>query len=141
MLIEEFYTQIRSILEEEGELSPHRGMSRGGNDLIKEHVIDLGYVDFIRNFWEVVSASDEVIYAFDVSTRSGQGTLYDDAIIIVHWVRNPDDAENRTLRVGVINYKTDPLTIDPIDWENHFWTDNVQEDWPNYGLRVVPKSR
>lgn len=130
MLTEDFYSLIRSTLQEDGGLAPHRGMSLEDDGVPTERIIDLNYPDLIRNFWEVVEGgAKEVIYAFDVFTKPGQGTSLSDAVIVVHWVRDLSDPYSRKLRVGVIEYCPDPFTVLEISWENSHWSNAVREEW------------
>ena len=64
----------------------------------------------------------EVVFAVDRFTKPGQGTKYDD-VLTVFWWYGPHE-ENYGFRFGVINYKkTEPVVIEPIDWNNVFWND------------------
>ncbi|MCA1909221.1 MAG: hypothetical protein LDL39_12760 [Magnetospirillum sp.] len=62
------------------------------------------------------SVSQELIFGLDRSTRPDQGTEFAD-VLPAAWYRR-----GLGWKVGVINYRPDPLLVRPWDWDNSFWT-------------------
>ncbi len=78
----------------------------------------------------------EVVFAVDRFTKPGQGTKYDD-VLTVFWWYGPYE-QNYGFRFGVINYKkTEPVIIEPIDWNNEFWNDILLKIVNEYCGRTV----
>lgn len=70
----------------------------------------------------------EIIFGIDCNTKPDQGTKYADVVLIFWWQRErPGDYG---FRFGVVNYKPlpDVLLIEPIDWNNTFWTDVMSRE-------------
>jgi hypothetical protein len=68
----------------------------------------------------------EVIFCVDQFTKPNQGTKYADALIVFWWVG--EYTEDYGFRFGVVNYCPPPNTvIEPIDWNNEYWTAKMRE--------------
>lgn len=65
----------------------------------------------------------EIILGIDRFTKPHQGTEFADVLTVTHW------SIGKGLRFGVINYQHKPRIVRPIDWNNHFWTSKLREEF------------
>ncbi len=139
-LIQSYMVIVKSHVNEEG-IYPHIFISKTD----KEKLV-IGFIDMTKTrdiwrqlmkIWKHPTNSGkvvEMIFGMDRTSKSGQGTLYDDCLPFIY--ANQTDG-NLKLKVGVINYDVKKIgtEIDPvdekIDWDNPLWTSRLIEEWTN----------
>ena len=130
----EIYAEMIDNAIDEGGVYPHQAVLRGTDGGLRICALAVNVPELIKHFWNTVGSVEEAIYGIDMTTRSGQGTHYADALVLAHWTRAP--GRNLTdpdcLKVGVINYQNTPRLVDPIDWHNSHWDHWVRAVFPSY---------
>jgi hypothetical protein len=110
---------------------PILGLQHDGT-LIYGAVLDLDanrLFDVVHNKFISDIKIKEVVFAIDRMTKPSQGTKYDDVLSIFWWY---GPHEYPGFRYGVVNYQIDPLIIEPIDWNNEFWTGAMTRETMSY---------
>ena len=129
-LVEQYVEFSTNRIDEDG-IQPNMGWAkRHADGKLVVFAIVASPEDWARLFWKEVGSkspsevNDELVFGLDMVTKEGQGTEFADALVFVHWKRDPDKklADSSCFRVGVVNYQHEPRVVRPVDWENEHWT-------------------
>jgi len=122
-LLDMFETMVKSTIDEQG-VYPHVMISIDYKEQINVSALACSPEEAAAEFWKQTGVCEEIVFGLDMTTAPGQGTKYDDALVLAYWKRpdaetNLADLENFT--IGVINYQNEPRIVDEIDWDNEHW--------------------
>lgn len=77
----------------------------------------------------------EAIFALDRYTRPGQGTHYADVLAGHYYHRDEDKTRSvfdpDHFEPFIIEYQIEPRIVDPICWDNAFWTEALENELQN----------
>lgn len=118
-----YASTVESVIDESG-VYPHQAIAVRDDGSMQMMALDVDIHTWSRLFWENVQGPNTaVIFGLDMRTMPDQGTEFADALVFVHWQRDPDKklADPSCFRTGVINYQNEPRIVRPIDWDNSHW--------------------
>lgn len=127
-LTEVFHDYVASTIDPEGFPTPHALVrDQTGALTVVVLAVDLpeAYAVMLK-LWDQGAA--EMIFALDRYALPGQGTMLGDLLAGFHFTRH--DAP----RPFIIEYQYDPRIVQPIEWDNPFWTAGLHHEI-NHHLR------
>ena len=131
-LVEDYVGFLTGIIDEKG-IHPHGWARRVADDKLEVFFLAVSPEESAKYFWQIVGMASpgdvrqDVLWGWDMTTLPGQGTVFNDAYVFVHWTRIAGEplATQRAFRVGVINYQHEPRIVREVDWDNEHWTNWV----------------
>ncbi len=115
-ILKQYRDIISSAIDEKG-VYPAHALVLSHDDKVTMMALDLSSTQSYGAFLKAIrdEKAKEAIFALDRSTLPNQGTKYADVLAGQYYVGGE-------FRPFIIEYQHEPRIVDPLVWDNEFWT-------------------